>query len=349
MKQIPLGRAGFTVSEWCLGTMYYPTHTPEAEAHRQIDMCLDAGIDFLDTAEMYPVIPVTAETAGESEKVIGNWIAKTGRGAEIKVATKAAGPNGLGVREGGKGYTPENIRGAVEDSLRRLKRDVIDLYQLHWPVRGSYMFRQNWTYDPSKQNRAETLDHMDGILSALKALVAEGKVRAFGLSNESCWGTTRWIDRAEATGGPRVASVQNEYSLMCRLYDTDMAEMAVNEDVLLLAFSPLATGILSGKYQGGAVPEGSRMSLEPGMGGRWQGGRAEAAAQAYLDLAARHDLSPIHLAMAWQTTRPFPVCPIFGAKTEAQLVHVLEGRDVTLTDELIAEVDQIHRAHLMPY
>ena len=348
MKQIPLGRAGFTVSEWCLGTMTFSTQTPEADAHRQIDMCLDAGIDFLDTAEMYPVNPVKAETAGNAEKVIGTWIAKTGRGSEIKVATKVSGPNGMGIRDGGKGYTPQNIRSAVEDSLGRLQSDVIDLYQLHWPVRGSYMFRQNWTYDPSGQDTAQTLDHMDAILAEMKAMVDEGKVRAFGLSNESCWGTTRWIDRAEATGGPRVASVQNEYSLLCRLYDTDMAEMAVNEDVLLLAFSPLAAGILTGKYQRGAVPEGSRRSIGPTMGGRWTA-RVEAATQAYVDVADKHGLSPVHLAMAWQTGRPFPVCPIFGATTSKQLEHILEGASVDLSDAVLADINAAHQAHPMPY
>ncbi|MBM1221199.1 aldo/keto reductase [Ponticoccus sp. SC2-23] len=348
MKQIPLGRAGFTVSEWCLGTMTFAGQTPEADAHRQIEMSLDAGIDFLDTAEMYPVNPVRPETAGNSETVIGNWIEKTGRGAEIKVATKAVGPNGMGLRENGKGYTTENLRGAVEDSLRRLRRDVIDLYQLHWPVRGSYMFRQNWTYDPAGQSRQETLDHMDSILGVLKDLVAEGKIRAFGMSNETCWGTTRWIDRAEATGGPRLVSVQNEYSLMCRLYDTDMAEMAVNEDVLLLSFSPLAAGILTGKYLDGTVPEGSRRSLVPEMGGRVTA-RSEGTARAYVDLAERHGLSPVHMAMAWQTTRPFPVCPIFGATNVTQLEHILEGKDVTLSDEVLSDIVETHKAHPMPY
>lgn len=347
MQQIPLGRAGFTVSEWCLGTMTFGNQTPEADAHRQIDMCLDCGIDFLDTAEIYPVNPVRPETAGGSERVIGNWIAKTGRGAEIKIATKAAGPNGMGIRDG-VGYTPETLRIQVEDSLRNLQREVIDLYQLHWPVRGSYMFRQNWTYDPSDQSRTETLDHMDAILRVLEALVAEGKVRAFGMSNESCWGTTRWIDRAEAMGGPRLASVQNEYSLMCRLYDTDMAEMAVNEDVLLLAFSPLAAGILTGKYLDGAVPEGSRRALSPEMGGRLSP-REAAATRAYVDLAARHGLSPVHMAMAWTRARPFPVCPIFGATSVAQLEHLLAGRDVILDDAVLDEIVAIHKAHPMPY
>ena len=347
MRQIPLGRAGFTVSEWCLGTMTYGNQTPEADAHRQIDMALEAGIDFLDTAEMYPVNPVTKERAGLSETIIGNWIARTGRRAEIKVATKVVGPNGFGIRDG-RGYDGAVIREAVEASLKRLQTDVIDLYQLHWPVRGSYMFRQNWTFDPSGQDRAKTIAHMDDVLGAMAEMVAEGKVRAFGLSNESAWGTCRWIDRAEAVGGPRVASVQNEYSLMCRLYDTDMAEVGVNEDVTLLAFSPLAAGILTGKYLGGVIPEGSRRALNGDLGGRVSP-REEPAARAYVELARAHGLDPVHMAMAWQTRRPFPNCPIFGATTADQLAHILAGADVVLSDEVLAGIVATHKAHPMPY
>lgn len=347
MKQIPLGTAGFTVSDWCLGTMTFGVQTSEEEAHRQIDMCLDAGIDFLDAAEIYPVNPVTKETAGLTERIIGNWIEKTGRRSEIKVATKAAGPN-EGIVRDGEGYNGQNLRETVEYSLRKLKTDVIDLYQLHWPTRGTYAFRRNWTYDPGGQDKAGTLAHMDEVLGVLKDLVAEGKIRAFGLSNETAWGTTRWIDRAEATGGPRVASVQNEYSLMCRHYDTDMAEMSVNEDVILLSFSPLAAGILTGKYLDGQMPEGSRRSRVPDMGGR-VAPREAPAARAYVDLAAKHGLPPVHMAMAWQKTRPFAVCPIFGATTVAQLEHLLDGRDVTLSDDLLAEIAATHKAHPMPY
>ncbi|MGR3463516.1 aldo/keto reductase [Limimaricola sp.] len=346
MKKIPLGRSGIEVSEWCLGTMTYGSQTPEDDAHRQLDMALDAGIDFLDAAEMYPVNPVKAETVGRTEEIIGNWVEKTGRRDAYRIATKASGPNPGFVRDGG-GYDGGNIREILEGSLRRLKTDVIDLYQLHWPERGSYHFRQYWSYDPSGQNPARTRDHMDGVLATLKDLVAEGKIRAFGLSNESAWGTTRWIDRAEASGGPRVASVQNEYSLLSRLYDTDMAEMAVNEDVLLLAYSPLACGYLTGKYQDG-IPEGSRLAINGDLGGR-KTGRVLAATQAYLDIAARHGLDPVHMALAWQRTRPFAVCPIFGASNVDQLTRILAGRDVVLSDEVTAEIDAAHKQHPMPY
>lgn len=346
MRRMELGRSGIEVSGWCLGTMTFGNQTPEDDAHRQIDMALDAGIDFVDTAEMYPVNPVRAETAGRSEEIVGNWIAARGRRGDVVIATKIAGPGPI-LRPG---TVPDGrqLKTCVEASLRRLRTDVIDLYQIHWPTRGSYMFRQNWTYDPSKQDRAATHAHMDDMLGALKDCVAEGKIRAFGLSNESTWGTIRWMDRAEALGAPRVASVQNEYSLLCRFWDTDAAEMAVNEDVTLLAFSPLGAGFLTGKYQLGSVPEGSRMSLVPEMGGR-RSLRVFDAVAAYLRIAADHGLDPVHMAMAFTTSRPFPVCPIFGATSVAQLERILAGQDVVLTPEVQAAIVEAHKAHPMPY
>ncbi|SFS02290.1 aldo/keto reductase [Yoonia litorea] len=347
MQKLPLGRSDIMVSEWCLGTMTFGNQTPEDDAHRQIDMALDAGINFLDSAEMYPVNPVRTETVGGSEEIIGNWIAKSGRRDEIVVATKVSGDNPGWVRDG-RGYDGDVIREAVDGSLKRLQTDVIDLYQMHWPMRGSYMFRQNWTYDPSGQNRAETMDHMMDVLEALGEAVKAGKIRAIGMSNESAWGMTKWIDQAEKAGLPRMASVQNEYSLLCRLYDTDMAEMAVNEDVTLLSFSPLACGVLTGKYQNGQVPDGSRMAINGNLGGRVTD-RLWPAAQAYLDLAKKRGIDPVAMAMAWQRTRPFPVSAIFGATTAAQLEHILAGKDVVLNDEVISEIDEVHKAHPMPY
>jgi aryl-alcohol dehydrogenase-like predicted oxidoreductase len=347
MKMIPLGRTDIMVSDWCLGTMTYGNQTPQDDAHRQIDMALDAGINFVDTAEMYPVNPISAETVGNSERVIGEWIKATGRRDDVVVATKVSGDNPGWVR-GGAGYSGAMMADAIDASLARLQTDVIDLYQMHWPLRGSYMFRQNWTYDPSGQDRAETLDHMADVLRALGDAVKAGKIRAIGMSNESAWGMTKWMDVAAAEGLPRMASVQNEYSLLCRLYDTDMAEVAVNEDVTLLSFSPLATGLLTGKYQNGVVPAGSRLSINDDLGGRMTP-RTLPAVQAYMDVAARHGLDPAHLAMAWQGTRPFPVSAIFGATTTEQLAHLLKGRDVALPDDVLAEIDTAHRAHPMPY
>jgi aryl-alcohol dehydrogenase-like predicted oxidoreductase len=347
MKMIPLGRTGLMVSDWCLGTMTFGNQTPQADASRQIDMALDAGLNFLDTAEMYPVNPIAAETVGNSERAIGHWRAQSSRRDDMLIATKVSGDNPGWVRDG-KGYDGDVIRAAVDQSLERLQADTIDLYQLHWPMRGSYMFRQNWTFDPSKQNRQQTMDHMGDVLRAMDDVVKAGKVRAFGLSNESCWGTSQWLRLAEEMGAPRVAAVQNEYSLMCRLYDTDMSEMAVNEDVVLLSFSPLATGLLTGKYQNGAVPTGSRMSISSELGGRMTE-RTLPAVQAYLDVASKHGLDPVHMAMAWQATRPFAVSAIFGATTSEQLAHLLAGKDLILSEDVLKDIDAAHRAHPMPY
>lgn len=347
MERTTLGRTDIEVSEWCLGTMTYGTQTNEADAHRQLDASLDAGIDFLDTAEMYPVNPIRKETVGRTEEIIGNWIAKSGRRSEYVIATKHSGL-GNNVRPG-QPISAATVRETLDGNLSRLQTDYIDLYQFHWPNRGSFQFRQNWDYDPRKQpSAAEIADEMDGTMEVLADLVKEGKIRAFGLSNESAWGTMQWLRAAEAKGGPRVSAMQNEYSLLYRLYDTDMAETSHHEDVTLLAFSPLACGLLTGKYQGGAIPQGSRRSLNDGLGGRITD-RVFNVAQVYLDIAARHGVDPVHMALAWCCTRPFKTLPIFGATTQAQLDHIIAGTGTVLSQELLDEVSKAHRAHPMPY
>lgn len=343
MKMNPLGRTGITVPELCLGTMTFGTQTPEAEAHKQIDIALAAGVNFLDTAEMYPVNPVGPETQGDSERIIGTWLARNGRRDDLTIATKHSG-NGWDHIRNKEGMSAASIPGAIDGSLKNLQTDYIDLYQFHWPNRGSYMFRQNWTFDPSTQNRAETLDHMIECLEALQKAVDAGKIRAFGLSNESAWGTCEWLRLSEAGHGPRVASMQNEYSLLCRLYDTDMAEVSVNEDVGLLAFSPLATGLLSGKYQGGAIPEGSRRTFVDNLGGRVTE-RVFPAVDAYHALARKFDLDPIHMALAWCCTRPFMTSAIFGATRTDQLEHALKSVELTLSQEVLDAINETHRQH----
>ena len=347
MERRQLGRTGIEVSALCLGTMTWGTQNTVEEAHAQIERALDAGVDFMDTAEMYPVNPVSAETIGRTERIIGLWFERVARRDNVILATKHSG-EGLGYVREGAPISPDTIPEAIEGSLRRLKTDYIDLYQFHWPNRGSYMFRQNWTYDPTGKDRAAIIQNMEDCLGALQREVERGTIRAFGLSNESAWGTAQWLAAAERTGGPRVASVQNEYSLLCRLYDTDMAELSVHEDVGLLSFSPLGAGYLTGKYQGGAVPKGSRMSLSPEMGGR-KTDRVLGAVDAYLEIAGRHGLDPTQMALAWCLTRPFMCSVIFGATREDQLELALGAADVTLSDEVMAEIDAAHRAHPMPY
>jgi len=347
MNRNTLGRTGIEVSALCLGTMTFGTQTSAEDSHAQIDRALEAGIDFLDTAEMYPVNPVRPETTGKSEKIIGDWIAKSGRRDEVVVATKHSGAGFKGARDGAP-ISGETIPEAIEGSLKRLRTDHIDLYQFHWPNRGSYMFRQNWRYAPWEQDREATRQHMEDALGALSREVERGTIRAFGLSNESAWGTAEWLRLAEAGHGPRVATVQNEYSLMCRLYDTDMAELSVNEDVGLLPFSPLAAGLLTGKYQGGEVPDGSRMTFVDTLGGR-KGARAFEAVDAYLEVAREYGLDPVHMALAWTVQRPFVASSIFGATTLAQLEHVIAGKDLVLSDDVMGALDRAHKAHPMPY
>lgn len=347
MRMKPLGRTNIEVSELCLGSMTWGTQNTAEEGHDQIDHALDAGINFIDTAEMYPVNPISEETVGRTERIIGLWFERDARRSDVVLATKHSG-SGMGYVREGAPISAASISETIEGSLRRLKTDYIDLYQFHWPNRGSYMFRQNWRYDPSSQDRAQTLDNMEECLNALQKEVKRGTIRAFGLSNESAWGTTQWLAAAERTGGPRVASVQNEYSLMCRLYDTDMAEMSMNEDVGLLAFSPLATGLLTGKYQGDKIPDASRMTLSPEMGGR-KTARAFEAVDAYLDIAKKHDLDPTQMALAWCCTRPFMGSVIFGATTIAQLDVALGAADITLSDEVLKDIDAAHRLHPMPF
>ena len=303
---------------------------------------------------MYPVNPVAFETLGRTEEIIGNWCAATGRRSEVVIATKHLGEGSAAMPGGTPRITPETVPVAIEGSLKRMQTDVIDLYQLHWPNRGSYMFRKNWTYDPHSESRAAVNGEIDDILGALQREVEKGRIRAFGLSNESAWGTSQWLAGAARTGGPRVATIQNEYSLLCRLFDTDWAELSVMEDVPLLAFSPLATGLLTGKYQGGAMPYGSRMAVAKATGGTTDlGGRVTArvfdAVAAYLEIAARHGVDPAQMALAWQLTRPFTTIPIFGATTLEQLEIALGAAEVTLSDEVLDEIDAAHRAHPMPY
>lgn len=347
MRMNKMAGGALEVSALCLGSMTWGSTNTEAEGHDQIDMFLDHGGNFIDTAEMYPVNPIKAERCGASEAVIGTWLAKSGRRDEVVIATKVSGDN-PGWKRGGKGYNSQIIREAVDESLEKLQTDYIDIYQTHWPLRGSYAFRQNWTYDPSGQNREETEAHMRDVLEAMAEVVAAGKVRHFALSNESAWGTSQWLRLAREMGAPEVISIQNEYSLLCRLADTDLAELCMNEGVRVLSYSPLATGLLTGKYQGGAVPEGSRMSLSPGLGGR-STERAFEAVDAYLKVATKHGLDPSQMALAFSVSRPFMGSTIFGATSTAQLENTLAAADLILSDEVLADIDAAHRAHPMPY
>lgn len=346
MKTLTLGKTGLTVSELCLGTMTWGSQNSEADGHAQADLAVDHGVTFWDTAEMYPVNPVRAETAGRTEEIIGTWLAARGGRDRLVIATKVTGKGQI--LRPGQPVTGATLRSACEASLKRLQTDYIDLYQLHWPNRGSYHFRQMWRYAPTGIDKAVETAQMTDILTTARALVAEGKIRAIGLSNESVWGAARWLHLADSLGLPRMATVQNEYSLLCRQFDTDWAELSLVEDMPLLAFSPLAAGLLSGKYAGDVTPEGSRRSFNPELGGRITP-RVFPAVAAYLGIAARHGLDPCQMAIAFCRARPFPTIPIIGATTTDQLQTNIAAAAVTLSPEALEDIAETHRTHPAPY
>jgi len=346
MKTRNIGRTGLQTGIFSLGTMTFGTQTNEADSHRQLDMAVEAGINLIDTAELYPVNPISANTCGNSEAIIGTWLEKSGKRADVLVATKVAGSGAKAIRDGAP-ISPETITTAVEQSLTRLKTDVIDLYQLHWPNRGSYHFRQNWKFNPAGQNNAATLANIEAVLHTLHRLIDAGKIRHIGLSNESAWGTAQFLKMAAELGLPRVATIQNEYSLMCRHFDLDLSELSHHEDVGLLAFSPLATGLLTGKYSGDTIPQGSRRSFNSGLGGRVSS-RSLSVADEYVALAQSHGLDAVHMALAFCTSRPFMAASIVGASTSDQLAHLLKGAELELSDEVQDGIQAIYSRTPMP-
>ncbi len=348
MRMRELSTTGIKISELALGSMTWGTQNTVAEGHAQIDRALERGVNIIDTAEMYPTNPLSKETQGDTQKVIGAWVAQNpSRRGDVLLATKVSGSGYKNVRDGAP-ISRDTIHQAIEASLKDMQTDYIDLYQLHWPNRGSFQFRQNWSFDATGQDTGEVARHMEEVLTTMAELQKAGKIRHFGLSNESAWGCTKWCMMADQLGAPRPVSTQNEYSLMYRSHDTDMAEMSHHEKVDLLSFSPLATGILSGKYLGDQTPQGSRRTFVSDLGGRITE-RSGLAAEAYTAVAQKHGLDPCQMALAWCRTRPFMGTAIFGATTMEQLDVALGSVDVVLSDEVLAELNAVHRAHPQPY
>jgi len=346
MKKTPLGNTDTLISELCLGSMTWGTQNTYAQAAEQIACALDHGVNIIDTAEMYPTTPLTEDTLGDTEVIIGQWFAQTGRRDEVVIATKVSG-NGAKWIYGGKDITPEKIRVSVDRSLQRLQTDYIDLYQLHWPNRGSYHFRQNWTFDATSQETNKVKDSIHEVLVELDAQVKSGKIRHIGLSNESCWGTAQFLSIAEANNLPRVVSIQNEYNLMNRLFDLDLGELSHHEKVGLLAFSPLAAGMLSGKYTDGQMPEGSRRTMNDNLGGRYTSS-SEPVCNQYVNLAREHGVDPSQMALAFCLSRPFMASAIIGATSMEQLQTNLGAVNLDLSDELKAGIQAIYKNHPLP-
>jgi aryl-alcohol dehydrogenase-like predicted oxidoreductase len=347
MKFNTLGRTGISVSEICLGTMTWGTQNSEAEAFEQMDYAVEQGVNFFDTAELYPTTPASGETQGLTEEYIGNWFRARGNRHRIVLASKVSGPGRPWIR-GGVPLSGPEIRKALDLSLKRLKTDYIDLYQLHWPNRGHYHFRHAWDYHPEKHPpKQEIIDTMKECLEALDEAVKAGKVRAIGLSNETAWGTMQYLALSEQHGLPRVATIQNEYNLLYRPHDLDFAELSHHEDVGLLAYSPLAAGVLTGKYLDGARPEGSRATINKDLAGRINP-HSEAAARDYVNLARSAELDPSAMALAYLLTRPFMTSVIIGATTMEQLKIDISAKDTELTESVLDEIKALIRRHPMP-
>jgi aryl-alcohol dehydrogenase-like predicted oxidoreductase len=346
MKYNRLGASDLSVSEICLGTMTWGSQNSEAEAHAQMDYAFEQGVNFFDTAELYPTTPVSAETQGLTERYIGSWFGKTGKRDRVVLASKISGRGREYIR-GGVPISGAEIVKAVDLSLERLNTDYIDLYQLHWPNRGSYAFRSNWTYTPSKQDTLKVTEDLLETLETLDKVKKEGKIRAWGVSNDTSWGVMKMQQLADRHGLTRMISIQNEYNLLDRKFDTDLAEVAHHENVGLMAYSPLAAGLLTGKYLRGARPEGSRGAINTDLGGR-MGGYEDEAVNAYVALAARHDLNPAAMALAFCLTRPFMASVIIGATTMEQLKTDIGAKDIQLSDEIMTDIQRIHRTFPLP-
>ena len=339
-----LGATDLKVSLICLGTMTWGSQNSETEGHAQIDYALDQGINFIDTAEGYPVTPVSAETRGRTEEIIGSWLARNGRRDAIVLASKVAGPSrGAGIppfRGGDNRLDRRNIEQAIDDSLRRLQTDHVDLYQLHWPDRAVPTF--------GARGLSEIGDHADTVpiaetLAVLADLIKAGKVRHVGVSNETPWGVTEFLRAARDAGLPRIVSIQNPYSLLNRVYETGLSEVSLREQVGLLAYSPLAGGNLTGKYLGGTTPAGSRRAVASQFVRYDTPGQQPASAR-YVALAHAHGLDPAQLALAYVNSRPFVTSTIIGATSLEQLRTDIGSVDVTLSNEVLAEIEAIHRA-----
>lgn len=347
MQYRRLGGTALEVSLICLGTMTWGEQNTEAQAHEQLDVALDHGVNFIDAAEIYPV-PPKAETQGLTERYIGSWLAKRRDRERLVIATKVAGSsNGLEWIRGGPVLNARHIREAVDASLERLQTDYIDLYQIHWPARpANYFGKLGYTPDDAEAGGV-AVEAIEETLRTLARLVEAGKIRTIGVSNETPWGVMQYLRLAEQHGLPRIVSIQNPYNLLNRSFEIGLAEFAHRERTGLLAYSPLAFGTLSGKYLDGQSPAGARLTEYPRFD-RYLGEPAQRAVAAYAELARQHGLSPTALAQAFVNSRPFVTSNIIGATTREQLEENLASVEVTLSDDVLAGIEAIHKENPLP-
>ncbi|NVJ89031.1 MAG: aldo/keto reductase [Flavobacteriaceae bacterium] len=340
MKYTTLPNTDIKVSKICLGTMTWGNQNTEAEGHEQMDYALEQGVNFWDVAELYPV-PANEKTYGETERIIGSWFKKTGKRENVVLASKIAGGGDYTAHIRKGGLTKENVFDAIDKSLKRLQTDYIDLYQLHWPNRGVNTFGVR---DYPFKTAAKEAEDFLGILEGLNDLIKAGKIRQVGLSNETPWGTMKYLQTSKEYNLPRPVTIQNSYSLIHRGYEVGMSEVSMRENIGLLAYSPLAQGVLSGKYLNGKLPEGARGTLFPRFIARYRNEASEKAVEKYLEIAKKYNLTLFELSLAFINQLPFVTSNIIGATKMQQLKENINSINIELSDDIINEINEVHAA-----
>ncbi|WP_456438960.1 aldo/keto reductase [Psychroserpens sp.] len=337
MRYTTLPKTDIKVSKICLGTMTWGNQNTQNEGFAQMDLAIGKGVNFFDVAELYPV-PATAETYAETERIIGNWFEKSGNRDKVVLATKIAGPGDYTAHIRTNGFSKEALNEAVNNSLKRLKTDYIDLYQLHWPERQTNTFGVR---DYNHSSRDPWTDNFNEILHNLDEIMKSGKIRQVGISNEKAWGTMRYLEESNANDLPRMITIQNAYNLLNRVFEGDMAEVAIREEVGLLAYSPMAFGVLSGKYIKGTQGDNARLKLFPRFA-RYSGDKATEATKRYLKIAEDNNMTLAQMSLAFVTDRPFMTSNIIGATSLKQLEENIDSINITLSDDVMKVINEVH-------
>ena len=336
MKYTTIPNTEINVSKICLGSMTWGNQNNEAEGHQQMDYAIGQGVNFIDTAELYPV-PATAELSGRTSKIIGTWLKKSGNRDKVVIASKIAGGGDYTAHIRTTGFSPKAIKEAIDLELERLQTDYIDLYQLHWPERDTNRFGvRNFKLDTKWK------DNFNEVLHSLDVEVKAGRIRNIGISNENSWGTMRYLEESKHHNLPRVATIQNAYSLLTRTFETDLAEVALRENVGLLAYSPMAFGVLSGKYIKGKADDNARLKLFPRFA-RYSGEKAEEAAKHYLKIAEGNNMTLAQMSLAFVNQQPFVTSTIIGATNIEQLKENIDSIDVTLSEDVLQQIEEVHQ------
>ena len=337
MKYTNLPNTDINVSKICLGSMTWGNQNTEAEGHEQIDYAIDQGVNFIDTAELNPV-PASPETQGKTSEVIGTWLKKTGKRDKVVIASKIAGIGDYTAHIRNTGFSPASIKEAVDLELKRLQTDYIDLYQLHWPERETNTFgARDYKHNPNDRWEDNFKEVLETLLSQIKA----GKIRHIGLSNEKAWGAMRYIEESKANNLPRPITIQNAYSLLNRTFEGDLAEVSHRENIGLLAYSPMAFGVLSGKYIKGNAADNARLKLFPRFA-RYSGEQATAATKRYLEIAEDNNMTLAQMSLAFVNQRPFVTSNIIGATNLVQLKENIDSINLDLSEALLEDINSVH-------